>query len=192
MNDHRTMIVAMLGREPDAEDRRLLDLMLGHMPVALLTDEGVVAEAVSRVEHVRELRRAVSEATVGARRMAEIDGEQYAIQVANKVWRRIMDHLPADTATTLTRQFRIACMWTLLVLIVGSIGGWSLREWRYDRERRSTQAATDRAFNRCIDAAEGAALSGGQGVAALRSDSGAYRTQARTCAAEYADRRAGG
>lgn len=183
----------MLGRKPDLQDLQTVERLLRNVPRELQDDPGFVAETVIRADHIRELQEVLKDAVTGARRLAEMDGEQHAMQIAAKVWRKVMDHLPVSTADTLRRQFQIACAWSLAVLIIGVITGWTVRENRYDSVRRSSQAASETSFNRCIDAAEGIARSirdrDGRGE---RYDPAVFRSAARSCAAEYADRRAEG
>lgn len=183
----------ILGRKPEVEVSRTVEKLLRNVPTELQDDPGFIAEVVIRANHIRELQAAVNDAVTGARRLAEMNGEQHAMQIAAKVWRKVMDHLPVSTAHTLRRQFQIACGWSLIVLAIGMIAGWSVLESRYDSHRQSNQAATESAFNRCIDAAEGHARSirnrDGRGE---HYDPAVYRSTARSCAAEYADRRAEG
>jgi hypothetical protein len=183
----------MLRRKPDLQDLRTVEQLLRNVPPELQDDPGFIAETVVRANHIRELKSVVDDAVTGARRLAEMDGEQHAMQIASKVWRKVMDHLPVSAADRLRRQFQIACAWSLIVLAIGAISGWTYRENRYDAARQSHQAATETAFNRCIDAAEGHAGSvrnrDGKGE---RYDPAVFRSIARTCAAEYADRRAEG
>lgn len=176
------------GRRADRRDTELIDNLSANLPSSVLSDVGMMTEIAIRANHVRQLESVLDRAGDIARRKAEIDGEKYAIDAANKVWRRVLDQLPVDTITTLRRWCMAVAIYAVVALIVGAALGWNLREYRYRAVRQSQQAATEQEFSRCIDAAEGRAqLSGPRGA---RSSPEKFREEARICAAEYADRRA--
>ena len=181
----------VIGRRPDRRDKELIHDLSARLPGDVLDDVGMMTEVVIRADHIRQLETVLDRAGDIARRKAEIDGEKYAIDAANKVWRRVLDHLPVDSATIVRRFCYAIAAYAVVALIVGAVLGWALRERRYEAARTSHQAAMEQEFTRCIDAAEGRAHS----ARSSRSrephySSEVFRSQARTCAAEYADRRA--
>ena len=78
--------------------------------------------------------------------------EKYAIDAANKVWRRVLDQLPVDTVTTLRRWCMALAIYAVVALIVGATLGWNLREYRYRAVRQSQQAATEQPRQRAMHA----------------------------------------
>lgn len=113
-------------------------------------------------------------------------------QAAMSALVKMRDLLPVDYSDRFRRLIIAVTGWTAIVLFVAASAGWMLRGYVSNRTHAQHQATMERAFDDCITAAEGVAMTSRAGLAGLRYDSAIYRTQARTCAAEYADRRAGG
>ena len=190
MSDLLDIFQKIIGRQPDRRELEYINTLSQNLPGSVLNDVGMMAEIAIRASHIRQLEIVLDRAGDIARTKAEIDGERYAINAANKIWRKVLDQLPVDSVTTLRRYVTVISILSALTLFAGSILGWSLREYRYEAAWKSSQAATEVEFSRCLDAAEGRAQS--DDSKGLRYSAETFSNEARTCAAEYADRRAGG
>src|SRR5690606_7854038 len=82
------------GRRADRRDLEVIDNLSANLPGAVLTDIGMMTEIAIRADHVRQLEGVLDRAGNIACRKAQIDGERYAIDAANKVWRKVLDQLP--------------------------------------------------------------------------------------------------
>lgn len=180
----KELFVRMVGRSPDKRDLELIDKIAVTIPDELKNDIGMKAEWVLRAAHIRQLETVMNDVANEVRRKVEIDGEKWAMDAANRVWRHVEAQLPPSASTKI--------FWTLMMIaIVCAISfavGWIMSTERYETASESLQALTETEFAFCVnDAAQQASQirSGkvpGDAAKALRDSTG-------KCAAEYDQRR---
>lgn len=183
------LFVRMVERSPDKRDYELIDKLAITIPDELKNDLGWKAELVMRASHIRELERVMNSAGNVVRRKVELDGEEWAMKAADRVWRRIEDQLPPSASTAVAKCFFYGAICMAFIGGAGVILGMNLTEQKHEIASRSTQALTENEFATCVNAAsyEASQIRSGKVVA---HDAAVFRDAARTCAAEYADRRA--
>ena len=192
------MIREVLGRKPDAEDYATANEFFAQLPDEILASPAAVADIVIRIELIRQFKVEVAkgadlvkQASWDAQQRIHNDLPKRIDKAADAALNRMRDKLPIDAADRVSRLLKWGAAWTLWASIIAASGGWILAQRVAKRDAMTQQAAVERDFNACIDAAEGAAVSTvGRGGNPVRYDGEVYRTHARSCAAEYADRRA--
>lgn len=172
-------------REPDKQNLELFDKLAVDLPPELRDDVGIKTEIVIRANHIRELENVVNNAGNVARRKVEIDGEKWAMDAANRVWRHVESQLPPSASTKV--------FWTLVMIVIvcalSFAFGWTMSAERYETASESLRALTETEFAFCVNDAAQQALQ-------IRSGKGpgdaaqALREATRSCAAEYDQRRA--
>lgn len=187
-----TMFRELLGRAPSNEDRAAVSRLMIGLPDAIRASPAAVADIILRAEHIRALDDIMQKASWEAQQTIHRDLPQRIDQAAMAALIKLRDQLPVDGSDRIRRLIIAVAGWTAIAVIIAASAGWMTRDYVSDRRQAQHQAAMERAFNNCITAAEGIAMTSRTGVEGMRYDSATYRTQARTCAAEYADRRAGG
>lgn len=181
----KELFIRMIGRSPDRRDYELIDKLAITLPDELKNDIGMKAELVLRAAHIRQLQEVMNEAANVVRRKVEIDAEKWAMDAANRVWRRVEAQLPPSASTAVFRtlvMIAIACA-------ISFAGGWIVCEERYETASQSLQALSETDFAFCVnDAAQHASqIRAGK----VPGDAGqALRESTRICAAEYDQRRA--
>jgi len=180
----------IVGREPTEKDRVMMAKLRTELPHELLGSPAAVADIILRANMLSLLQEKIDGITFSAQQVIHRDLPDRIDKAALAALNKMRDHLPIDTKDSLRRLIQTATVWTVLVCIVAGAGGWMLHGYATAHQQAGQQASMDQAFERCVTAAEGFAMTSKPGVDALRYDSAVYRTQARACAAEYADRRA--
>lgn len=180
----KELFVRMIGRSPDKRDLEMIDKMAITIPDELKNDFGMKAELVLRAAHIRQLETVMNDAANEVRRKVEIDGEKWAMDAANRVWRRVEAQLPPSASSKV--------FWTLLMIVIVCVmsfaGGWIMCTDRYETASESLQALTETEFAFCVnDATQQASQirsgrAAGDAAKALRDSTG-------KCAAEYDQRR---
>ena len=179
----KELFVRMIGRTPDKRDFELIDQIAITLPDELKDDIGMKAEWVLRAAHIRQLEEVMNEAGNVVRRKVEIDGEKWAMDAANRVWRHIEAQMPPSASGA---TFRIVFLYVIGWLMAGTVG-WILCDESYETASYSLQALSESEFAFCInDATQQASRirSGevpGDAAQALRELTG-------KCAAEYDQR----
>lgn len=192
------MIRQLLDRTPQPEDYRRASEFFAQLPDEILASPAAVADIVGRIEHIRQMEEVVAKAADLVRQAGWETQQRIHSDLPHRIDRaaeaalsRIRDKLPIDAADRVSRLLKWGASWTVVVFVVAAVAGWLLADYVNRNEAMTQQAYAERAFNTCIDAAEGAAVSTvGRGGNPVRYDGALYRTRARSCAAEYADRRA--
>lgn len=187
-----TILRGFLRREPSGEDYKRIDQLAAALPHEMQDSPAVMADVILRAATLRRMEELVQTATFEAQQRIHRDLPERVDDAATQALRHIRDKLPVDSADRFGRLLKIGTIWTVMVVTVGLTAGWIGANRSNDRYHMAHQAATDSQFNRCVDAAIGAAAgvtdkSGG----GARYDPAVFRDYARSCAAEYADRRAG-
>ena len=172
-------------REPDKQNLELFDKLAVDLPPELRDDVGIKTEIVIRANHIRELENVVNNAGNVARRKVEIDGEKWAMDAANRVWRHVEAQLPPSASSKV--------FWALLmVVVVCTISfafGWIVSAERFETASESLRALTETEFAFCVnDAAQQASQIRSGKVPGDAAQ--ALRDLTQRCAAEYDQRRA--
>lgn len=175
-------------REPDKQNLELFDKLAVDLPPELRDDVGIKTEIVIRANHIRELENVVNNAGNVARRKIEIDGEKWAMDAANRVWRRVEAQLPPSASTKVFWTLIAVTFWSALLGAVFYNMGWNSSEETYETASESLQALTETEFAFCVTNAA-------QDASQIRSRKGpgdaakALRDLTQRCAAEYDQRR---
>ena len=135
----KELFVRMVGRSPDKRDCELIDELAITLPDALKNDIGVKAELVLRAAHIRQLEAVMNAAANEVRRKVEIDGEKWAMDAANRVWRHVEAQLPPSAST---KVFSTLVM-IAIVCAMSFAGGWIVCEERYETASQSLQALSE-------------------------------------------------
>ena len=184
------MMHQLLGPNPSPEVRALVLRLVLNLPPEILGSPAAVADIVLRADMLCELKSEITRFSWQEQQRIHKGLPDRIDAAALGAINKMRDYLPIDTKDSLNRLLKTAFVWTAFVLFIGASAGWMLNSYSSKRAATSNQAGAEREFNVCIYAAEGHAMSVGSSVNALRYDSAVYRTQARACAAEFADRRA--
>lgn len=193
MIDIKSFFKQIVGRQPEAAELDTVSNLLARTPEALRDDPGLVADVIIRSAHLSEMNRCVDKLMIGMRDYAQSQSESYAMAVADKVWRRIMDNLPWNVQTEATGRIRRYAVILGILFLLGFISGWSCLYFAYQFNRQSHQAAQETTFLWCVEGAVGASVTAAGKAAkagVMRVD--VFANRARQCAAEYADWRATG
>ncbi|QHL91635.1 hypothetical protein GVO57_13545 [Sphingomonas changnyeongensis] len=193
MKSIKATFVDVVGREPEQFEIESIEAMLARAPDALKEDPAFLVEQVLRGHHLGEINRSIDKLMITSREYATSQGETYAMAVADKVWRRVMDNLPWHAQTDAASRFQRYSVILAILFLLGFISGWSCLRFAYAYDRQSNQVLSETAFAACIDGAVGASVTASGKAArtgAIRSD--VFVNRARLCAADYADRRATG
>ncbi|MBX7532934.1 hypothetical protein K3165_08380 [Qipengyuania sp. 1XM1-15A] len=184
----KELFIRMVDRSPDKRDCELIDKLAITLPDELKNDIGMKAELVLRAAHIRQLEEVMNEAANVVRRKVEIDGEKWAMDAANRVWRRVEAQLPPSASTKVFWTLIAITFWSALLGAVFYNMGWNSSEETYETASESLQALTETEFAFCV-------VNAAQHASQIRSGKGpgdaakALRASTRNCAAEYDQRR---
>ena len=181
----KELFVRMIGRSPDKRDLEMIDKMAITIPDELKNDIGMKAELVLRAAHIRQLETVMNDAANEVRRKVEIDGEKWAMDAANRVWRHVEAQLPPSASTKV--------FWTLVMIVIvcalSFVFGWIMSAERYETASESLRALNETEFAFCVnDAAQHASQIRSGKVPGDAAQ--ALREWTQSCAAEYDQRRA--
>ena len=184
------MCIDLLGRQLTGEDYIRLDKMLRHLPPEVRESPGSLAEIIMRMENLQQFEAILQRASFEAQQKIHKDLPRRVEMAAQAALCALRDQLPIDSSDSMRRLYKWGAMWMLSVSVIGFTAGLVVTKWWVSQPEEHHYAATETAFNRCIDASFGAASIDQQN----RRDNSAYsstefRNNARNCAAEYADRR---
>ncbi|KXU30114.1 hypothetical protein A0J57_10605 [Sphingobium sp. 22B] len=184
------MCIDLLGRQLTGEDYIRMDKMLRHLPSEVRDSPGSIAEIIMRMENLKQFDAIVQRASFEAQQKIHKDLPRRVEIAAQAALCALRDQLPIDSSDAMRRLYKWGAMWMLSVSVIGFTVGVTFTKWWVSRPEMHHYAATETAFNRCIDASFGAASNGQRnGRNASAYDSTEFRNSARICAAEYADRR---
>ena len=188
----RQMFHQLFSRKATSEEEAAVKQMIANLPPSILASPAAVADIVLRANTIIEMRREVDRASLASQQRIHNDLSIRIEQAAFKALTKLRDSIPHDHRDAVRRLIRVAAAWSALVFVIAVIAGWMLRGYADARHAASGNARMEQQFARCIDAAEGASATVQHDGRPPRYDARIYRDQARACAAEYADWRAGG
>ncbi|CAD7339426.1 hypothetical protein FIM10_12115 [Sphingomonadales bacterium 56] len=179
----------LLEREASPEDYIRMEKFLRRLPSEMKNSPGVLAEVIFRVEHVRQMNEVVQKATFETQQKIHRDLPGRVEKAAEMAFHAFRDLMPVDSRDAMARLYRWGAFWMLFVLIFGFITGGASTKWWLSRPEIRHHAISEINFNHCINAVFGAAaIKRRNDDNAAGHDAEQFRSDARICAAEYADR----
>lgn len=183
----------LLRRQPTAEDYKRINVFMDHLPPEMRSSPGAIAEIVLRMEGIREFEAILQRASSDAQNRIHHELPERVEKAAERAFNHIRDKLPIDASDRFGRLLKYGSVCAVVIAAIGAAAGWTASNIATARYQMSHQAASELAFSRCVEAAAGAAV---QTVDRhgdnIRYNGAVFVTLSRNCAAEYADRRAGG
>lgn len=183
----------LLRRQPTADEYRTMNELLRELPPEFSSSPAQIAFIVLMTDMLSRFEEIVKKASWDAQQRIHKDLPARVETAALHALNRLRDTLPIDRSDRLSRVF----MWTsILVATVGlSAGtlGFAFARSLDVRANATQNVMAERGFSTCMYAAAGAAaIATGKSANAVAYNATIYQARARICAAEYADRRAGG
>lgn len=187
------MFTRLLQRQPNDDEYRKMNELLRELPEEFSTSPGQIAFIVVMTDVLSRFETTVKKASWDAQQRIHADLPQRVEAAAVRALNHLRDVLPIDRSDRFARVF----MWTsVLVATVGLFAGglgFALAQTLDTQALSAQKVFAEQAFVVCLEAADGAAMSGGKSSGkTLHYNPQIYQARARLCAAGYADRRAKG